>query len=113
MRVKLSYSVKSEDVLKEAAKILSLSGDDMSRAIALFNSVQEELRADNSDDGVVNIKRAKEMMEEFRTALLSIDTRLMEVSEIVVGYDDYQHALDSAAPPMASPPPVAADSEDE
>jgi len=112
MRVKLSYTVKAEDVLKEAAKILSLSSDDMSHAIALFNSVQEELRAEKADDGVVNIKRAKEMMEEFRSALLSIDTRLMEVNEIVVGYDDYQHALDSGAPTIASQPSIAPDSED-
>tara|TARA_R110002074_G_scaffold109237_2_gene235636 strand:+ start:370 stop:708 length:339 start_codon:yes stop_codon:yes gene_type:complete len=106
MRVKLSYTVKSEDVLKEAAKILNLSSEDMSHAISLFNSVQEELRGDKSDDGIINIKRAKEMMEEFRGALLSIDTRLMEVSEIVVGYDEYQHALDSGAPTIASSSPA-------
>ena len=29
MRVKLSYTVEEEDILKEAAKILGLSGDDM------------------------------------------------------------------------------------
>jgi|TARA_R110000824_G_scaffold92132_1_gene223732 catalase (peroxidase I) len=102
MRVKLSYTVKTEDVLKEAAKILNLSADDMSQAIGLFNSVQEELRADKSDDGVVNVKRVKEMMEEFRGSLLSIDTRLMEVSEIVVGYDEYQNALASGAATIAS-----------
>ena len=104
MRVKLSYTVKTEDVLKEAAKILNLSGDDLQQAISLFNSVQEELRADKSDDDVVNIKRVKEMMEEFRSALLSVDTRLMEVSEIVVGYDEYQHALESPTPTIAPPP---------
>ena len=112
MRVKLSYTVKTEDVLKEAAKILNLSSDDMSQAISLFNSVQEELRGDKSDDGIINIKRAKEMMEEFRGALLSIDTRLMEVSEIVVGYDEYQHALDSGAPTIASSSPAPSE-EDE
>tara|TARA_R110002110_G_scaffold299708_1_gene513893 strand:- start:473 stop:811 length:339 start_codon:yes stop_codon:yes gene_type:complete len=104
MRVKLSYTVKTEDVLREAAKILNLSSDDMSQAISLFNSVQEELRGDKSDDGIINIKRAKEMMEEFRGALLSIDTRLMEVSEIVVGYDEYQHTLESPTPTIAPPP---------
>ena len=90
MRVKLSYTVKTEDVLKEAAKILNLSADDMSQAIDLFNTVQEELRGSKSDDHIVNITRVKEMMEEFRGTLLSIDTRLMEVSEIVVGYEEYQ-----------------------
>jgi hypothetical protein len=103
MRVKLSYTVKTEDVLREAAKILNLSSDDMSQAIALFNGVQEELKGEASDDDIVNIKRAKEMLEELRDALLSVDTRIMEVQEIVTGYDEYQHALDSSAAAMAPP----------
>jgi flagellin-specific chaperone FliS len=108
MRVKLSYTVKTEDVLREAAKILNLSGDDMAQAIALFNKVQEELKGNTSDDDVVNIKRVKEMMEEFRGALLSIDTRLMEVAEIVMGYDEYQHALDTAVDTISSSPRMPA-----
>ena len=93
MRVKLSYTVETADVLREAAKILNLSGDDLQQAIALFSSVQNELRGETADDDIVNIKRVKDMMEEFRAALLSVDTRLMEVTEIVVGYDEYQNAL--------------------
>jgi len=112
MRVKLSYTVRAEDVLQEAAKILNLSADDMQHAITLFNSVQEELKANNSDDDIVNIKRAKEMMDEFRASLLSIDTRFMEVSEIVAGYDEYQRTSEPASVPLA-PRPVEPDIEDE
>lgn len=104
MRVKLSYTVDSENVLKECAKILNLSGDDLQHSIALFNAVQEELKGEKSEDDIVNIKRVKDMIEEFREALLSVDTRLMEVSEIVAGYDDYQRS--QGAPPTAPEPVV-------
>jgi hypothetical protein len=90
MRVKLSYTIDADNVLREAAKILNLSGDDMQHCIGLFNKVQEELRGDASEDEIVNIQRTKEMITEFRDALLSMDTRLMEVAEIVAGYQEYQ-----------------------
>ena len=92
MRVKLSYTVEAEDVLKESAKILSLSGEDIQQCISLFKEIQETL-VGNDDDPVPNIPRSLEMIEEFRKALLTLDTRLLEVSDIVTGYDDYQRDL--------------------
>ena len=88
MRVKLSYTVDEEDVLKEAAKIINLSSEDLTQCISLFNGVQEELKGiENSPPNTV---KALEMIEEFRKALLAVDTRLSEVMEIVDGYDSYR-----------------------
>ena len=87
MRVKLSYTVDEEDILKEAAKILGLSSDDMSHAIQMFKTVQEELR---SEEDIPNVARVLEMIEDFRRALLAVDTRLTEVEEIIKGYDQYR-----------------------
>ncbi len=91
MRVKLSYTVESDDVLKETAKILNLSGEDLQQCISLFKQVQEELVADEPDSAP-NVARALEMVDEFRRALLAMDTRLLEVAEIVAAYDDYRRA---------------------
>jgi len=88
MRVKLSYTVEEEDVLKEAAKIINLSADDMGQCLGLFNEVQAELKG--KEDSSPNTIKAREMIEEFRKALLAVDTRLSEVLEIVDGYDDYR-----------------------
>jgi len=94
MRVKLSYTVDAEDVLKEAAKIINLQAEDLQYAVNLFKKVQSELRGDNSSEGeVVNINLAQELIEEFRKSLLSVDRRLEEVTEIVRGYDDYLRSL--------------------
>jgi len=88
MRVKLSYTVEEEDVLKEAAKIINLSSEDMGQCLGLFNEVQTELKG--KDDSPPNTIKSLEMIEEFRKALLAVDTRLSEVMEIINGYDDYR-----------------------
>ena len=101
MRVKLSYSVEAENVLKEVAKIINLQGDDLQEALNLFTAVQKELRGENGAEskerGAVNIHLAQEMLEDFRRALLNVDTRLEEASEIISGYDDYLRSLRTSA----------------
>ena len=87
MRVKLSYTVEEEDILKEAAKILGLSGDDMQHAIEMFKTVQAELRGDEEQP---NTGKVLDMIDDFRKALLAVDTRLIEVEDIVKGYDKYR-----------------------
>ena len=88
MRVKLSYTVAEEDILSEAAKILGLSADDMKQAIDLFQSVQSELSKKGAEQA--NTEVSLEMLEELRTALLNVDTRVMEVVEIIEGYENYR-----------------------
>lgn len=89
MRVKLSYTVESEDVLKEAAKMMGLSSDDMKQAIDLFQAIPAELsRADDEDPP--NVPKALDMIDELRKALLAVDTRLLEVADIVEAYDRYR-----------------------
>jgi hypothetical protein len=90
MRVKLSYTVEDEDVLAESAKLINLSAQEVQLIIDLFNSIQVELRGENDDDKIVNVNRCLEMVEEFRKALYSIDLRLGEVGEIIMGYDEYR-----------------------
>ena len=87
MRVKLSYTVEEEDILKEAAKILGLSGDDMQHAIQMFKEVQEELRREEEQP---NTGKVLDMIDDFRKALLAVDTRLIEIEDIVRGYDKYR-----------------------
>jgi|TARA_R110000824_G_scaffold235094_1_gene423827 hypothetical protein len=102
MRVRLSYTVEEEDVLAEGAKIINLSADDMQQAISLFNEVQKELKG-HDDETVINIPKCFEMIEEMRKALVNVDTRLEEVTEIVKGFDDYQRHVKAQveAPPIA------------
>jgi hypothetical protein len=101
VRVKLSYTVEEEDVLAEAAKIINLAADDMQQAISLFNDVQEELKGTNDDNGIVNVNRAFEMLDEYRKSLFRMDTRIGEVVEIVKGYDEYQRTAQFPSPAEA------------
>ena len=87
MRVKLSYTVEEEDILREAAKILGLSQDDVGHCINMFKAIQEELR---NEEDTPNTSKVLDMIEDFRKALLSVDTRLFEVEDIIKGYDKYR-----------------------
>lgn len=89
MRVKLSYTVEEEDVLKESAKIISLCGEHMQETVQLFTDVQRELNPEDASV-VCNTPLVIEMIDKFRRALLAVDTRLLEVAEIVQGYQQYQ-----------------------
>ena len=99
MRVKVSYTVEEEDVLKEASKILGLSSDDMSHAIEMFKTIQEELRRDEESP---NVSKALDMIEDFRKALMAVDTRLLEIEGIIKGYEqrrvDHRAEADAPAP---------------
>ena len=90
MRVKLSYTVEEENVLKESAKILNLSAEDLQTAINLFTQIQNELI--DTEEGEPNAEKAIEKMEKLRKSLLSLDMRLLEVSDIVEAYEDYRRA---------------------
>ena len=92
MRVKLSYTVEEDQVLKESAKLIRLIGPDLEGAIALYNACHEELQGDKSENGAVNVRLALEKIEDFRKVLTEVDVRFFEVSEIISGFDEYQNA---------------------
>jgi|21_taG_2_1085346.scaffolds.fasta_scaffold04741_6 hypothetical protein len=94
MRVKLFYTVEEEDILPEAAKILGLSGDDLKQVIDLFQRIQTNLSA---TEEAPNTVLSLEMLDELRKALLAVDTRVMEVVDIIEGYEDYRLQLRARA----------------
>lgn len=92
MRVKLSYTVDEEDVLREAAKLIGLCGEDLQHSVTLFGRVQKELKGEEEEgesSHVANTTIVLDMLEEFRLALGNVDIRLSEVAEIIKGYDEY------------------------
>ena len=110
MRVKLSYTVDDEVVLEEAAKLLGLSANEVQRVLSYFTQIQEELVPDKeAGRPEINIDRVLSLLDKYRNALLNIDTRVQEVSEIIVGYRDY-HIASSEAP---TPQPGVAEPEGE
>jgi hypothetical protein len=110
MRVKLSYTVEEDKVLAEASKLVGLCADDMQYIVQLFNDVQREMRGDEEvvGEAPVNTHRVVEMLEDFRTQLSNIDTRLFEVLEVVNGYQKYlQNKKEEERLGAIMPPPPA------
>jgi hypothetical protein len=89
MRIKLSYTVEDEQVLKEAANLIGLTGEHLQQALTLFTSTQSALKGEGGDDPP-NIEKIRDLIEEFRQALLVVDTRLAEVVDIIEGYEMYR-----------------------
>jgi len=83
MRVQISYTVDEESVLKEVAKIINLSAEDMQQVVTSFNEVQEALTNTNAG-------KSLQIIDKFRAALFNVDTRLFEVAEIVNGFEEYR-----------------------
>jgi hypothetical protein len=93
MRVKLSYTVEEGQVLPEAAKIIGLASNHMQHCIHLYTEVQNRLLnepIEGREHLPTDAKEALELIEEFRQALLNVDTRLSEVVEIIEGYEEYK-----------------------
>ena len=59
----------------------------MGHAIEMFKTVQSELRG---EDEQPNTGKVLDMIDDFRKALLAVDTRLVEVEDIVKGYNKYR-----------------------
>jgi hypothetical protein len=87
MRVKLFYTVEDDDVLPEAAKMLGLAGDTLKQVIDLYQSIQTSLSATNDSP---NTALSLKMLDELRKALLAVDTRAMEVADIIEAYESYR-----------------------
>jgi len=91
MRVKLFYTVEEDQVLPEAAKIIGLASNHMQHCIYLYAEVQRRLQNESIEDQEhlpTDVEGALELIEEFRQALLNVDTRLSEVVEIIEGYEE-------------------------
>ena len=53
----------------------------------MFKAVKEEVR---NEDEEPNTSKGLVMIEVFRKALLAVDTRLIEVKDIIKGYDKHR-----------------------
>jgi len=91
MRVKLTYTAEIEDVVAEAANLLANVGNKITTAMELFNGVITNLQSDG-----FNSAQLHHDMELLRRQLGELDIRLLEVNQIVDGYEQYTRELRSA-----------------
>jgi hypothetical protein len=88
VRVKLSYTVEVENVLKEVSKLLSLQDDELRSVMRNHSGLQQDLSKPD-----VNVHVALARFEDLRASLLNIDTRAAELTEILKGYGEFQMSL--------------------
>ena len=86
MRVKLSYTAEIEEVLPEAAYMLKNLGETINTTIKDYNELLTVLGEEES----FNATQFFKTLDDVRQSLGRIDYRLVEVSEIVTGYEQYK-----------------------
>ena len=85
MRVKLTYTANVEDVLGEAANLLANLRNKMDTSVKLFNGAIGTLRSDGFNGAQIHRD-----LDLLRRQLGELDIRLMEVIQIIDGYDQYE-----------------------
>jgi hypothetical protein len=88
MRVKLSYTAEVEEIFSEAAFLLTRLGEGLQRVVDKYNETLIGLREENP-----NLFEIQAHIDIIRTSFASMDTRLEEVSEILLGYEEYKLKL--------------------
>ena len=85
MRVKLSYTADIDEVLEEASLLLGNLATTLQESIDLYNASVNSLKEEE-----FNPTKFQNDVESLRKNLAKIDTRFLEVEQVVLGFGDYQ-----------------------
>jgi len=96
MRVKLSYTAEVEEILPEVSFLLNRAGPVFRESLENFQQIVNELQKKKA-----NLPQVLENIDKLRLDLGKIDLRLVEVGEILVGFE--QHRLAQRAPDQTEP----------
>ena len=85
MRVKISYTAHVDEVRSEAAYLVNNLGATINESIELFNQIVTNLKAEDFNSTEWYLRS-----QNLRKNLARLDTRLVEVEQIVMGLEDYE-----------------------
>jgi len=96
MRVKLSYTAEAEDILKECSYLLNNKGNELKEVIDLYSGLIADLQLEEA-----NTRSVFEKIDALRKGLSNVDIRLMEIGQIVAGFEEYHKAQREGEVPPA------------
>ena len=103
MRVKLSYTADIDEVLEEASLLLGNLATILQESIDLYNASVNSLKEEE-----FNPTKFQNTVESFRKNLAKIDTRFLEVEQVVLGFGDYQRQQRTETETEETPEPQGA-----
>jgi hypothetical protein len=92
MTVSLTYTIEEDRFYEELSKLLGLRAPELQRMIDLFQEIQKELKEEEEPP---NVALVEEQIVEFRNALVLLDLRLHEVTQMMKGYAEGQKDRES------------------
>ena len=85
MRVRLSYTAEIDEVLSEAAFLMGNLTSTFQESIKLYDEITRGLK-----EKEFNPNKFHENIDILRENLSKIDTRCLEVDQVVAGFQNYQ-----------------------
>jgi|ETNvirnome_2_130_1030620.scaffolds.fasta_scaffold08072_3 molybdopterin converting factor small subunit len=85
MRVKLSYTAEIEEVLEETSLLLGNLANTFQESIDLYNATVNNLKEEE-----FNGIKFQNDVDTLRKNLAKIDTRYLEIEQVVMGLEDYR-----------------------
>ena len=104
MRVKISYTAEIDEVLSESAYLINNLSGTINETIETFNQLVANLRADefNSTEWYAQTQTLRKNLER-------LDTRVVEVEQIILGLEDYERGRHTQSPGAQSPEELLVD----
>ena len=93
MRVRLSYTAEIDEVLSEAAFLMGNLASTFQESIKLYDETTRGLK-----EKEFNPNKFHENIDILRENLNKIDTRCLEVDQVVAGFQNYQRQEREPAP---------------
>ena len=94
MTVSLTYTIEEDQFYEELSKLLGLRAPELQKMINLFQEIQKELKEEEEPP---NVALVEEQIIEFRSALVLVDLRLHEVTQMMKGYTKGQRNRESGS----------------
>ena len=98
MRVRLSYTAEIDEVLSEAAFLLGNLTNTFQESIKLYDEITKELK-----EKEFNPNKFHGNIDILRENLSKIDTRCLEIDQVIAGFQNY-HRQGREALPQDTPP---------
>jgi len=91
MTVSLTFTIEEEEFYKEMANLLQLRGPELQKMVDIFQDLQALLVPEEGDP---ELEEVMSKVKTFRRALVRVDLRLHEITQMINGFTNPPEPVD-------------------
>ena len=99
-KFKLSYTVESNEVYAQLGQLIGLMGPVVQAIVDFYNETQKHLATQTPEEH--DLARSLSLIGDFREELFRLDTRLDEVTQMILGIEEQASLRAMPAEPLDS-----------